>query len=278
MSHKFKFIIIIAVVLIFLWKITDIIKSKDVAAKHRISVSGTIEATQIGLSFQVGGQIKQLLIDEGDFVRKNDVVAILDQQKLIALKTQAEASYREAKLSYERLKKDFNRAENLYKAGAVPQQQRDAVKTSYAIAKAKMEKLKASLRLAELNLSYAKLRAPIDGFVIVKSAEAGEVVQPGACIFTMVDLTHIWLTAYIEESDLGKVRLGQKAEIKTDSYPRKSYPARISFISQEAEFTPKYIQTHEERTKLVYRIKIRVDNHNYELKPGMPADAYINLN
>ena len=110
---------------------------------------------------------------------------------------------------------------------------------------------------------------------MVKSAEAGEVVQVGSTVFMVANLKDIWLTAYINETDLGRVKLNQSVEVKTDTYPNKVYQGRISFISQEAEFTPKQIQTSEERVKLVYRIKIQVDNTDLELKPGMPADAYI---
>ena len=112
---------------------------------------------------------------------------------------------------------------------------------------------------------------------MTKSAEADEVVQAGQTIFTIADLHNIWLTAYINETDLAKVKLNQEVEVKVDSYPGKTYQGRISFISQEAEFTPKQIQTTEERTKLVYRIKVMIDNSHLELKPGMPADGYIKI-
>jgi len=100
-------------------------------------------------------------------------------------------------------------------------------------------------------------------------------VQTGAPVFTVIDLNYLWVTAYINETDLGRVRLNQEADIITDTYPDKKYKGRVSFISGESEFTPKFIQTAKERVKLVYRIKIRVDNTNSELKPGMPADAYL---
>ena len=92
---------------------------------------------------------------------------------------------------------------------------------------------------------------------------------------TAVDLNDIWVTAYINEKDLGNVKLNQKAYVKIDSFPNKKYNGWITFISQQTEFTPKYIQTTEERVKYVYRIKVKVDNSSLELKPGMPADAYI---
>jgi HlyD family secretion protein len=92
---------------------------------------------------------------------------------------------------------------------------------------------------------------------------------------TLADLDHIWLRAYINETDIGKVRLDQPATVKTDTYPGKSYKGRVSFISSTAEFTPKSVETHAERVTLVYRIKIDIDNPTHELVPGMPADALL---
>jgi HlyD family secretion protein len=111
----------------------------------------------------------------------------------------------------------------------------------------------------------------------VRQAELGEVVSPGAPVVTLSDLDHIWLRAYIAETDLGRIVWGQSATITTDTYPGKQYHGRISFISSTAEFTPKSVQTTKERITLVYRIKIDIDNPNRELKPGMPADARIEL-
>jgi HlyD family secretion protein len=111
----------------------------------------------------------------------------------------------------------------------------------------------------------------------VRQAELGEVVVPGTPIVTLADLDHIWLRAYLAETDLGRIRWGQDATITTDTYPGKQYHGRVSFISSNAEFTPKSVQTYRERVTLVYRIKIDIDNPNHELKPGMPADAHIQL-
>jgi HlyD family secretion protein len=111
----------------------------------------------------------------------------------------------------------------------------------------------------------------------VRQAELGEVVVPGSPVVTLDDLDHIWLRAYIAEPDLGRIHWGQDATITTDSFPGTQYHGRISFISPDAEFTPKSIQTYTERVTLVYRIKIDIDNPNHELKPGMPADAHLQL-
>jgi HlyD family secretion protein len=96
-------------------------------------------------------------------------------------------------------------------------------------------------------------------------------------VVTLADLDHIWLRAYIAETDLGRIRWGQDAVVTTDTYPGKQYHGRIAFIASDAEFTPKSVQTYKERVTLVYRIKVDIDNPNHELKPGMPADAHITL-
>jgi len=116
-----------------------------------------------------------------------------------------------------------------------------------------------------------------DNGVNRRQAEIGEVMLPGAPVATIADLDHVWVRAYINETDIGKVRFGQAAIITTDSYPGKSYAGRISAIASQAEFTPKSVETHTERVTLVYRIKIDVFNPTHELVPGMPADATIDL-
>jgi HlyD family secretion protein len=121
------------------------------------------------------------------------------------------------------------------------------------------------------------LYAPSAGVVTVRQAELGEVVAPGSPVVTLADLDHIWLRAYVAETDLGRIAWGQNVTISTDTYPGKQYHGRISFISSDAEFTPKSVQTTKERVTLVYRIKIDIDNPTHELKPGMPADARIDL-
>jgi len=112
---------------------------------------------------------------------------------------------------------------------------------------------------------------------LVKAAEMGEVVAAGTTIVSIGDLDHPWLRAYINETDLGRVHLGGTVSLSTDSFPAKKYEGKISFIASEAEFTPKQIQTKEERVKLVYRIKIDVANAEHELKNNMPVDAEIVL-
>ena len=144
-------------------------------------------------------------------------------------------------------------------------------------ARAHLQQAKETLALAETRLGYATLISPISGIVLSKNIEPGEYVSPGTPVVTVGNLEQVWLRAYINETDLGRVKISQKVHITTDTYLGKVYEGKISFISSEAEFTPKTVQTEKERVKLVYLIKITIQNPNMELKSGMPADAEILL-
>jgi HlyD family secretion protein len=191
---------------------------------------------------------------------------------------------------------DYHRFQELWKNDATSAQSRDLAETAVkqsraamqrdqslvdvarqniATAAANIKNAQETLRLAKIMLGYTTLRAPFSGVILVRQTELGEVMQPGTPVVTLADLEHIWLRAYVSETDLGKIRWNQPATVTTDTYPGKKYQGRISFISSSAEFTPKSVETHEERVTLVYRIKIDVDNPNHELKPGMPADGLI---
>lgn len=148
-----------------------------------------------------------------------------------------------------------------------------AAQRQVELAKANIENARQSLKLSQIILDHTILRAPFDGVITVRQAELGEIMVPGTPVATLADLDHIWLRAYINETDIGKIRLGQSAAVTTDTYPNKIYKGRVSFISSSAEFTPKSVETHAERVTLVYRIKIDIDNPSHELVPGMPADA-----
>jgi len=140
---------------------------------------------------------------------------------------------------------------------------------------ADIEQAKASIALVDSQLADTIAVCPVDGVVLVKAADPGEVLAPGTSVVTVGDIDHPWLRGYIDEKDLGRVKIGSKVHVTTDSYSGKVYQGRVSFIASEAEFTPKQIQTQQERVKLVYRIKIDVENPGRELKSNMPADAEI---
>ena len=146
-----------------------------------------------------------------------------------------------------------------------------------AARRSEIDRTRAQVGMTQTQIADSTIVAPIDGVVLVKSAEAGEVIAAGTTVVSLGDIAHPWLRAYINETDLGRIKLGGKVVLSTDSFKGKTYDGRISFISSEAEFTPKQIQTKEERVKLVYRIKIDVDNPHQELKNNMPVDGDILL-
>ena len=148
-------------------------------------------------------------------------------------------------------------------------------KEQIAQARARLEQSRQALAAAETRLSYTVVASPLSGVVLSENIEPGEFVSAGTPVVTVAELANVWLRAFINETDLGRVKVGQTARITADTYPGKSYEGRVSFLSSQAEFTPRNVQTQEERVKLVYRVKIDLPNPDQELKPGMPADAEI---
>ncbi|KPK91112.1 MAG: hypothetical protein AMJ94_07860 [Deltaproteobacteria bacterium SM23_61] len=153
----------------------------------------------------------------------------------------------------------------------------EVLRKELVTAQTQVKEAAAAVEVIETQIGYSKLSAPLSGVVLVKNTEPGEFVVPGGAVVTLGNVAKPWLKAFITEGDLGKVKLGQRVSVTTDSYPGKVYPGKITFISSEAEFTPKNVQTAKERVKLVYRIKVSLENPHRELKPGMPADAKIQL-
>ncbi len=191
----------------------------------------------------------------------------LFERKTVPAKTRdkAEADYLMARAALRQAQQQFNLRQEGYR------------REDIEAARAELKQAQATLELAETRLGYATITAPVNAVVLTRPAEPGEVAAVGSVVLTLGDLDHIYFEGYIPETDLAKVRYGQKATLSTDSYPEKRYPAWVSFINSKAEFTPKTVETFKERVTLVYRTKIRADNPNYELKPGMPAEAVIYL-
>ena len=364
--------------------------SRDTAS--RIVVSGNIELTEVNIAFKTAGKLIERTVDEGDSVKKGQIIARLDRDQLVAQrerevanleeaqaqmaqaqtsveweranlaadieqkradlasvdarllemkngarpqeKLDARAAVESAQSEVQRSKRDWDRAQVLYKNDDISTAQFDQYRNRWESAEASLKQLterealvllgprseqveaqaalvqraRAALKMAEANSLEMKRReqditarqadiarskanialidsqladtiaaSPVDGVVLVKSADVGEVLAAGTTVVTIGDIDHPWLRGYINETDLGRVKLGSKAKLTTDSYPGKVYNGHVSFIASEAEFTPKQIQTQQERVKLVYRIKIELENPRHELKSNMPADAEIVL-
>lgn len=216
---------------------------------------------------------------------------------------QGQAAVARAEAEAQRSSKEYQREQVLFNKEVISQQQLDHTRSRFETAQASVREAREALALlqkgprperieqakgrlkeaetavaqAETRLAHATLTAPIAGLVLSKHVEAGEMVAAGTPVVTLGDMAGTWVRAYISETDLGRVKVGQSAQVTVDTFPGRSYPGTVSFISPEAEFTPKNVQTEKERVKLVYRIKITVSNPQLELKPGMPADAEISL-
>jgi HlyD family secretion protein len=216
---------------------------------------------------------------------------------------QAKANLRVVEAELEKARKDYERAERLFQKDAISVSQFDAAKSAYdsrvaqqkstqellsmvkegprkeeiLAAEQRVSQARAALLAVEERLKDTVIYAPASCVVIRKNIELGETVGPGTPVFTLGDLEEPWIKVYVKEDKLGLVKLGQKARVTVDSYPGKVYEGTVTFISSEAEFTPKNVQTKEERVKLVFGVKVRVKNINDELKPSMPADVKILL-
>jgi HlyD family secretion protein len=192
------------------------------------------------------------------------------QRDLLARNVASRQVFERAKAEYEVAKSQVEEAQERLKLADEGPRQEDIVR-----ARARLEQVRQGLAIAKTRLAYATLVSPIYGTVLSENVEAGEYVVPGVPVVTVGDLVNTWLRAYVNETDLGRVKLGQAVCMTTDTYQGKAYAGQLSFISSAAEFTPKNVQTAEERVKLVYRVKIDIPNPDLELKPGMPADADI---
>jgi membrane fusion protein YbhG len=214
---------------------------------------------------------------------------------------QADESLRQAQVSFDLAEKDKQRMENLYTSKSITKKQFDDAVANFDIAKAKLNSAKenlqkvknlsrpeeikqseanlnralANVNIYQKNLNDCYVTSPSSGFITKKFVETGEAAGIMSSLFQVADLNSVELAIYVSETELGKVKLGQKAEINVDTYPDKSFDGTVIYISPQAEFTPKNIQTKDERTKLVFQVKIKIENPDFELKDGMPADATI---
>jgi HlyD family secretion protein len=308
--------------------------------RDRARVSGQVEATSVEVAAETGGRLLELIPEEGDRVRRGEVVARFDTrdielalQRATAEREQAVAQLkllqagarpediRQAAAQVESASADTNAAaaelkaaetdlerfEQLLRSSSGSQKQRDDAVTRRDVARQRVEAARQRERAAQENLAGlrsgaraqeiqaararvaigdaqiaalrkdlddATVRAPVDGVVTEKLAQPGEVVAPRTPLLVVIDLDRAWAEVFVDEPDVPRLRLGQSATLYTDA-GGPGIAGKVSFISSKAEFTPRNVQTAEERSKLVYRVKIAVDNREGVLKEGMPIEAEI---
>jgi HlyD family secretion protein len=179
------------------------------------------------------------------------------------------------KLAYDVAKSRLAESESILKLAQGNLARIDAVKQDVDVATAQINSVNASLNQASIQLAYTQLKSPMDGVITSRNIEPGETVNIGREVITISDLSRVDLKIFVDETEIGKVKPGQRVDVKVDTFPDKTYTGIVSFISPEGEFTPKIIQTKKERVKLVYQVKVSIANPNFELKSGMPADAWL---
>jgi len=385
-----KTLIIVLFIALFVGVIAYVYYGQWKEKTAELYYSGTIEATESNLAFQVSGRVARVLVDDGMAVEKGQVLAELGRDEFVNRLARANAAVEQARNNIKRLqslvelyktvlpqqveqakaevaalrakldelksgyrsqqiaqarrvaeaarlrmedaKRDKIRFEKLYREKTASERQRDTAVLRYKtalkeyqkakealslleegfrhesitagraklkaaqaalkqakgnlkkieitqmeleVAKAKLEEAEAAEKLARLYLDYAQLKAPFKGIITSRDVEPGEVVNPGREVISIADLSTVDLKVFVGEPEIGRIKQGQRVRVKTDSFPNKTYEGRVSYISPQAEFTPKIIQTHKERVKLVYLVKVTIANPDLELKPGMPADAWF---
>lgn len=238
----------------------DVIK-KRAYESGTIEGSGTIEVTEIDIATKISGRVITLLKQEGESVSKGEIIARLEADELDAQRLSVLANLNNARKNMERIKK-------LFETGSISKRDFDNMETVYNVALSNFNTVNATI-------NYSVLLAPIDGIVLDNNLEIGEMAFPGTPVVTVANLSRPWIKIYVSEKQLGRVRLGQKAGIRIDSFPKKEFIGKVVSISNKAEFTPKTIQTKDERIKLMFAVKIDLENEKDILKPGMPADAVI---
>jgi HlyD family secretion protein len=224
------------------------------AQTSRLAGSGTIEAPEVAVSPLVSGVILQAPVAEGALVKKGDVLFRVDDSVPKLQVAQAQAGVNAAKAARDQAKKDKK------------------TKAEIAAAQAQLDQATAALELADLQLSYCTVAAPVDGVVLTKALDAGEIAAPGKTLATIGRLDELTVKVYVAESDIGRVKVGQKATLATDS-TTNTFQCAVASVASEAEFTPAQVETKDQRVKLVYAVNLSVADPSGTLKPGMPADV-----
>lgn len=272
--------------------------------------NGRVEVERVDIAAKYPGRLAEVTVDEGSDVRRGQVLARFDTTEIVAQLAAAKASVHRSHQSVASAEAgvamraaesnlaqiELDRVVRLVRTSAAPQAELDrqkaqretsvaALETAKAMvedAKASVEVAEAQVRQIESTLSDLTLEAPVSGRVEYRLARGGEVVAAGQRVLTLFDLSDVSMTVFLSTADSGRVKVGSKARIILDGAPDNIVPATVSFVSAEAQFTPKYVETADEREKLMYRVKLRIDSKLLEsdrvfLKAGMTGDAYIKV-
>ena len=267
--------------------------------------NGRLEATEVQIASKTPGRLAEVLVNEGDRVRKDQLLARLDTRTLEASRTQAEAEVLRAKqtlaaaeanvqlrlsehrLAAQELKRTTELFRRNYASRQLLDQQQSRLETSDAAvnaAQAQVGALQAAIGAAEAQVAQltseiddSSLLAPIDGIVQLRLAEPGEVLGAGGRVLLLIDANELYMNLYLPAGQAGALTVGDQARVVLDALPDQALPAKISFVAAKSQFTPKEVETRDERQKLVFRVKLRLTDPAAvpQAKPGMPGAGYV---
>jgi HlyD family secretion protein len=277
-----KILIVLLIIAIASAGLTCIHFYNKTDSSHELILYGNIEIRQTDISFLVSGQIQNLLKEEGDIVKKGELLAELNARDY-------ESSYNKALSDVARTRavrddaiSKYNRNSILIKSGAVSKQDIETLYNQKNIAEAEFNAACSNNDYAKYQLEYTKIYAPDDGIITVRVVEPGTNVQKGQTVYTLAKNTPVWVRAYVNESNLGNIKYGDEVTVYTDTVnpitgTLREYQGKIGYISPVAEFTPKTVETADARTNLVYRLRVYIDNNDEFLRQGMPVTIKIHL-
>jgi len=282
---------VVAVAVVVIALVVALVVSRHASTRGNSELSGTIEAYEVQVTSKVTARVLDVRCQEGQVVKDGDTLMLLDQSdyRNAAQAAQAQLAAAQANLSAMQSRaaladSSLARLRRLFSAGNLTRQEMDktesdarAANDALAAARTSVDAAQAQANIAQARLSDCTVTAPVSGTVTTVAFRVGETVLAGSVPVTVIDLDQTWLNVYLPERLLGRVMAGDSCRVRIDAYPTRDFRGAITFIADKAEFTPKDIQTKEERINQVYRLKITLPNADRVLKPGMPADAYLSL-
>ena len=252
-------------------------KQQRAAPTDELVIYGNVDIREVKLSFNGTEHIGEMRVDEGDVVKKGQLLARLHTERLVAERDRARAELEAAQARAVAAEKSWHRIRSLAARKLASREEADEAEANWKADVAQVKALEAALAFAEQALKDAELYAPADGVIRERILEPGDMATPLTPVFTLALNDPVWVRAYLPETALGKVKAGMRAVITTDSFPDKRYAGWIGYVSPTAEFTPRTVETPELRTRLVYRMRVYACNPQGELRLGMPATVSIGV-
>ncbi len=241
--------------------------------RRELTLYGNVDIRQVEIAFRVPGKLEKLFFEEGDLVKAGSLMAVLDKVPFKNVVNVATAHLQSAVAKWENAQIHFQNRLGVIESSAISEENLDDAQADFKSLTAQVVGAEAELALANDGLSYTEVYAPNDGIILTRIREVGSVLNISEPVYTLSLLSPVWVRAYVDEVDLGRVNYGMKAEVLTDG--GKSYTGKVGFISPMAEFTPKTVQTTQLRTALVYRLRVYIDNPDMALKQGMPVTVKL---